>query len=242
MNHLNLEEFERKIAYTFSDKNLLILALTHSSYANETKKGSHENNERLEFLGDAVLELVSSEFIFRNHSDMPEGERTKTRASYVCEPTLALCAKEIHLGDYLRLGKGEELTGGRQRDSVLSDALEATIGAVYMDGGFEPAKRYIEAHILKDIDNKKLFYDSKTFLQEIVQRHEGNTLEYRLIGESGPDHHKEYQAAVFVNGRQISTGIGQTKKKAEQSAAYEAILILKRESDSQNKQGEHTCI
>lgn len=167
---------------------------------------------------------------------------TKTRASYVCEPTLALCAKEIHLGDYLRLGKGEELTGGRQRDSVLSDALEATIGAVYMDGGFEPAKRYIEAHILKDIDNKKLFYDSKTFLQEIVQRHEGNTLEYRLIGESGPDHHKEYQAAVFVNGRQISTGIGQTKKKAEQSAAYEAILILKRESDSQNKQGEHTCI
>ena len=114
---------------------------------------------------------------------------------------------------------------------MLSDALEATIGAVYMDGGFEPAKRYIEEHILKDIDNKKLFYDSKTFLQEIVQRHEGDTLEYKLIGESGPDHHKEYQAAVFVNGRQISTGTGQTKKKAEQSAAYEAILILKREAD-----------
>lgn len=237
-----MEEFEKEVGYIFQDKTLLATALTHSSYSNEKHMKKSQCNERLEFLGDAVLELVSSEFIFRNHPDMPEGEMTKTRASYVCEPTLALCAQEIHLGDYLRLGKGEELTGGRQRDSVLSDALEATIGAVYMDGGFEPAKRYIEAHILKNIDNKKLFYDSKTFLQEIVQRHEGNTLEYRLIGESGPDHHKEYQAAVFVNGRQISTGIGQTKKKAEQSAAYEAILILKRESDSQNKQGEHTCI
>ena len=231
MRSKEMGEFEKEAGYIFKDKSLLATALTHSSFSNEKKMKKTQCNERLEFLGDAVLELVSSEFIFRSHPDMPEGEMTKTRASYVCEPTLALCAREIHLGDYLRLGKGEELTGGRQRDSVLSDALEATIGAVYMDGGFEPAKRYIEEHILKDIDNKKLFYDSKTFMQEIVQRHEGDTLEYKLIGESGPDHHKEYQAAVFVNGRQISTGTGQTKKKAEQSAAYEAILILKREAD-----------
>ena len=242
MTNRSMDEFEEETGYKFQNKELLKIALTHSSYSNEKRMDKTQCNERLEFLGDAVLELVSSEFIFRNHPDMPEGEMTKTRASYVCEPTLALCAKDIHLGDYLRLGKGEERTGGRERDSVLSDALEATIGAVYMDGGFEPARQYIQEHILRDIDNKKLFYDSKTFLQEIVQRHEGNTLEYRLIGESGPDHHKEYQAAVFVNGRQISTGIGQTKKKAEQSAAYEAILILKRESDSQKKQGEHTCI
>lgn len=231
----SMDEFEEETGYKFQNKELLKIALTHSSYSNEKRMDKTQCNERMEFLGDAVLELVSSEFIFRNHPDMPEGEMTKTRASYVCEPTLALCAKDIHLGDYLRLGKGEERTGGRERDSVLSDALEATIGAVYMDGGFEPARQYIQEHILRDIDNKKLFYDSKTFLQEIVQSHEGNTLEYQLIGESGPDHHKEYQAAVFVNGRQISTGTGQTKKKAEQSAAYEAILILKREADGRKK-------
>ncbi|MCI7060649.1 MAG: ribonuclease III [Lachnospiraceae bacterium] len=235
MTNRSMDEFEEETGYKFQNKELLKIALTHSSYSNEKRMDKTQCNERLEFLGDAVLELVSSEFIFRNHPDMPEGEMTKTRASYVCEPTLALCAKDIHLGDYLRLGKGEERTGGRERDSVLSDALEATIGAVYMDGGFEPARQYIQEHILRDIDNKKLFYDSKTFLQEIVQSHEGNTLEYQLIGESGPDHHKEYQAAVFVNGRQISTGTGQTKKKAEQSAAYEAILILKREADGRKK-------
>ncbi len=235
MTNRSMDEFEEETGYKFQNKELLKIALTHSSYSNEKRMDKTQCNERLEFLGDAVLELVSSEFIFRNHPNMPEGEMTKTRASYVCEPTLALCAKDIHLGDYLRLGKGEERTGGRERDSVLSDALEATIGAVYMDGGFEPARQYIQEHILRDIDNKKLFYDSKTFLQEIVQSHEGNTLEYQLIGESGPDHHKEYQAAVFVNGRQISTGTGQTKKKAEQSAAYEAILILKREADGRKK-------
>ncbi len=235
MTTRSMDEFEEETGYKFQNKELLKIALTHSSYSNEKRMDKTQCNERMEFLGDAVLELVSSEFIFRNHPDMPEGEMTKTRASYVCEPTLALCAKDIHLGDYLRLGKGEERTGGRERDSVLSDALEATIGAVYMDGGFEPARQYIQEHILRDIDNKKLFYDSKTFLQEIVQSHEGNTLEYQLIGESGPDHHKEYQAAVFVNGRQISTGTGQTKKKAEQSAAYEAILILKREADGRKK-------
>lgn len=222
-----IAEFEKEVGYIFQNKKLLTTALTHSSYSNEKRWEKYQCNERLEFLGDSILELVSSEFIFRANPTMPEGEMTRTRASYVCEPTLALCAREIHLGKYLQLGKGEERTGGRERDSVLSDALEATIGAVYMDGGFEHAKKYIEDHILKDIDNKKLFYDSKTTLQEIVQSEEGSRLEYILLKEEGPDHHKKYTAAVQVNGEQLSVGVGQTKKKAEQAAAYEAILLLK---------------
>ena len=227
MNKGTIAEFEKEVGYCFQDKQLLVTALTHSSFSNEKRWEKYQCNERLEFLGDAVLELVSSEFIFRGNPKMPEGEMTRTRASYVCEPTLALCAREIHLGEYLQLGKGEEMTGGRERDSVLSDALEATIGAVYMDGGFEPAKAYIENHILKDIENKKLFYDSKTTLQEIVQSKEGAKLEYTLLKEEGPDHHKKYTCAVVVNGEQLSTGVGQTKKKAEQAAAYEAILLLR---------------
>lgn len=227
MRQDKIEAFEREVGYVFQNKKLLVTALTHSSYSNEKRWEKFHCNERLEFLGDSILELVSSEFIFRANPTMPEGEMTRTRASYVCEPTLALCAREIHLGDYLQLGRGEELTGGRQRDSVLSDALEATIGAVYMDGGFESAKAYIENHILRDIENKKLFYDSKTILQEIVQSKEGSRLEYVLVKEEGPDHRKEYTSAVVINGERVSTGVGQTKKKAEQAAAYKAILILR---------------
>ena len=222
-----IEEFEQRINYTFQNKELLVTALTHSSYSNEKRLKKYCCNERLEYLGDAVLELVSSEYIFRGNPTMPEGEMTRTRASYVCEPTLALCAREICLGDFIQLGKGEELTGGRQRDSILSDALEATIGAVYMDGGFEAAKEYIEEHILKDIEDKKLFYDSKTSLQEIVQSREGSRLEYVLLKEEGPAHHREYTAAVCIDGEQIAQGVGQTKKKAEQAAAYKAILYMK---------------
>lgn len=226
-----IEEFEREVGYSFQDKTLLTTALTHSSYSNEKRWEKYRCNERLEFLGDSILELVSSEFIFRTNPTMPEGEMTRTRASYVCEPTLALCARDIHLGKYLQLGRGEEMTGGRERDSVLSDALEATIGAVYMDGGFENAKKYIENHILKDIESKKLFYDSKTVLQEIIQSRENSRLEYVLLKEAGPDHHKEYTAAVIVDGKQVSVGVGQTKKKAEQAAAYEAILLLRAKTD-----------
>ncbi len=218
--------FESEVGYTFHDKTLITTALTHSSYSNEKRWEKYRCNERLEFLGDAVLELVSSEYIFRGNPTMPEGEMTRTRASYVCEPTLALCARDIHLGDYIMLGHGEDLTGGRTRDSILSDALEATIGAVYMDGGFACAKKYIEDHVLRDIENKKLFYDSKTILQEIVQRKEGSVLEYQLLDESGPDHCKKYTMAVVVDGKQLSQAVGQTKKKAEQAAAYQAILIL----------------
>lgn len=232
MKQETIAEFEKEAGYTFQNKKLLVTALTHSSYSNEKRWDKYQCNERLEFLGDAVLELVSSEFIFRANPKMPEGDMTRIRASYVCEPTLALCARDLHLGSYLQLGKGEEMTGGRDRDSVLSDAMEATIGAVYMDGGFESARTYIENHILKDIENKKLFYDSKTILQEIVQSNEGSKLEYALLKEEGPDHCKEYTSAVLVNGKQVSVGVGQTKKKAEQAAAYKAILILKEEKKS----------
>ena len=150
---------------------------------------------------------------------------TRIRASYVCEPTLALCAREMNLGEYILLGKGEDLTGGRERDSILSDTLEATIGAIYLDGGFERAREYIQEFILKDIEHKKLFYDSKTILQEIVQS-EKMELEYKLLSEEGPDHNKSFTVAVDIDGKQITTAKGRTKKKAEQSAAYQAILKL----------------
>ena len=218
-------EFEKRIGYSFKDPELLVTALTHSSYSNEIRLKKQECNERLEFLGDAVLELISSEQIFRNHPDQPEGDLTRIRASYVCEPTLALCAREICLGDYLQLGRGEDRTGGRERDSILSDAMEATIGAVYMDGGFESAQRYVEEFILKDIEKKSLFYDSKTYLQEIVQR-DLKKLEYVLLKEEGPDHNKSCEVGVLIDGKQLTTAVGRTKKKAEQAAAYEAILLL----------------
>ena len=167
-----LKELEKKIGYTFQDPELLKTALMHSSYTNEQHIPKHRCNERLEFLGDAVLELVSSEFLFRRSPKMPEGKLTKLRASMVCEPSLAMCARDIGLGSYLYLGKGEESTGGRHRDSVTSDALEALIGAVYLDGGFTNAKEFIHQFVLTDLENKQLFYDSKTILQEIVQADE----------------------------------------------------------------------
>lgn len=166
MRQEKIIEFEKKIGYTFENPYLLVTALTHSSYSNEKRLKKYKCNERLEFLGDAVLELISSEYIFKENPQKPEGDLTRIRASYVCEPTLAACARDISLGDYLLLGKGEDRTGGRERDSILSDAMEATIGAVYLDGGFARAKEYVEAFVLRDIENKKLFYDSKTILQD----------------------------------------------------------------------------
>ena len=154
------KEFQQKIGYQFNDEKLLTQALTHSSYANEKHMKKLSDNERLEFLGDAVLEIISSDFLYKNYTDQPEGELTKLRASLVCEPTLAICAKEIGLGDYLRLGRGEDLTGGRGRKSILSDALEAVIGAIYLDGGFANAKEFVLKYILTDIEHKQLFYDS----------------------------------------------------------------------------------
>ena len=221
-----LKEFQEKIGYTFHNEGLLRQALTHSSYANEKHMKKLSDNERLEFLGDAVLEILSSEFLYRKYEKLPEGKLTTLRASIVCEPTLAMCTEEISLGDYLFLGKGEELTGGRKRKSILSDALESVIGAIYLDGGFANAKEFVLKYILTDIEHKKLFYDSKTILQEVVQE-DHEELEYILLSENGPDHDKSFTVEVRVKGEQISVGTGHTKKAAEQQAAYQALLVLK---------------
>ena len=224
-----LKELEQKIGYKFRDFSLLERAMMHSSYTNERSLPKYQCNERLEFLGDAVLELVSSEFLFKGSPKMPEGELTKTRASMVCEPSLALCARDIDLGSYLLLGKGEEATGGRMRDSVTSDAMEALIGAVYMDGGFTSAKEFIHRFVLTDLEDKKLFYDSKTILQEMVQAEKLGTITYRLVKAEGPDHNKSFHTEVLIGNKVSGKGVGRTKKASEQQAAYEAILSLRRE-------------
>lgn len=224
----DLNEFQSKIGYTFKNRQLLEQALTHSSYANEKHMKKHSDNERLEFLGDAVLEIVSSEFLFINYPQKPEGELTKLRASIVCEPTLALCTKPLDLGKYLRLGRGEDHTGGRKRKSILSDALEAVIGAIYLDGGFTNAKEFVLRFIMTDIENKQLFYDSKTILQEVVQG-EHEKLTYDLISENGPDHNKSFTVEARVGSRVLGEGTGRTKKAAEQEAAYKALLMLKKD-------------
>ena len=221
------KEFQQKIGYQFNDEKLLTQALTHSSYANEKHMKKLSDNERLEFLGDAVLEIISSDFLYKNYTDQPEGELTKLRASLVCEPTLAICAKEIGLGDYLRLGRGEDLTGGRGRKSILSDALEAVIGAIYLDGGFANAKEFIHRFILNDIEHKQLFYDSKTILQEMIQATAGAHLEYEILREEGPDHHKVFEVRALSGGEELGRGTGGTKKAAEAVAAYHGILKLR---------------
>lgn len=223
----DLRELEKKTGYHFSDFELLKRSMTHSSYANEKHLPKYGCNERLEFLGDAVLELVSSEFLFFDENRMQEGDLTKWRASMVCEPALAFCARQIDLGSYLYLGKGEEATGGRQRDSITSDAMEALIGAIYIDGGFASAKEFVMKFVLNDLENRKLFYDSKTILQEIVQAHFKEAISYRLIKEEGPDHNKSFYSALYIGDKQYGTGIGRTKKAAEQDAAYKSILKLR---------------
>lgn len=220
-----LDELQKVIGYKFTCVELLQQALTHSSYANEKHK-KQSDNERLEFLGDAVLELVSSEFLFQKYPKRPEGELTKTRASIVCEQTLALCTEEISLGKYLYLGKGEDQTGGRKRKSILSDALEAVIGAIYLDGGFEAAKAFVHRFILVDIEHKQLFHDSKTILQELVQGTYKEELRYVLLEESGPDHDKQFTVEARMGERVIGQGLGHTKKDAEQAAAYQALIKL----------------
>lgn len=231
-----LKRLEEAAGYRFRDAGLLLHALTHSSYANERRWDKSGCNERLEFLGDAVLELVTSDFLYGAYPDMPEGEMTKLRASLVCEPTLDFCARQFSLEDYLLLGKGEELTGGRKRPSVVSDAMEALIGAIYLDGGLASAKEFIYRFVLNDIEHKKLFYDSKTILQETVQAHSDGELAYVLVGESGPDHNKSFEVCVTLAGREIGRGRGRSKKAAEQIAAYHGICTINRQ-----KTGE-TCI
>ena len=222
-----LDCVQSKIGYQFKNTDLLKQALTHSSFANEQKINKLKDYERLEFLGDAVLELVSSEFLFRENPMMPEGQLTKLRASMVCEPALAYCAKDIDLGTYILLGKGEEATGGRQRDSITSDVMEAVIGAIFLDGGIEEAKKYIYRFILCDLEDKILFMDSKTLLQEEVQKHNNAVLRYELISETGPDHDKKFEVVAYLDDEIVGSGVGRTKKAAQQQAAYEALLKMK---------------
>lgn len=227
MNIYDQSKLESLIGYDFKDKNLLKMALTHSSYANEQKINKLGDYERLEFLGDAVLEVVSSEFLFHKYPDLPEGRLTKLRASMVCEPSLAICARDLELGKYILLGKGEEATGGRDRESITSDVMEAIIGAIFLDGGMEKAKAHINRFILSDLEDKVLFYDSKSTLQEVVQGKLKKEFEYVLNGENGPEHDKEFDVSVFVDGELLGNGKGRTKKAAEQQAAYQALLKLR---------------
>lgn len=222
-----LEELEKRIGYSFEDIALLKQALTHSSFTNEQKINRLKNYERLEFLGDAVLELVSSEFLFRRYPGMPEGELTKHRASMVCEPSLASCAKDLELGRFILLGRGEEATGGRERDSITSDVMEAVIGAIYLDGGMPQAKAFISRFVLADLEDKELFYDSKSSLQELVQGRFKKNVSYELLEESGPEHDKIFRVSVTMDSRCLGTGEGRTKKAAEQQAAYKALLSLR---------------
>ncbi len=226
MQQRPLEELEGKIGYQFHNKLLLRQAVTHSSFANEQKVNKYEDYERLEFLGDAVLELVSSEFLFQEHQQMPEGKLTRMRASIVCEQALAYCAKQFGLEAYILLGVGEERTGGRTKDSIVSDVMEAIIGAIYLDSGMEPAANFIHRFVLSDLEHKKLFYDAKTILQEVVQQKNDGKLHYELIRESGPDHDKLFVVEARIDERKIGEGMGKTKKAAEQQAAYEALVSL----------------
>ncbi len=221
-----ISEFEEIIGYKFNDKNLIFTALSHSSFANENKK-QRKSNERLEFLGDSVLSIIVSDFIFEHYTFLPEGELTKIRASLVCEKALFKFAKEIRLGDFIMLGKGEENTGGRTRPSILADAFEAVIAAIYLDGGMEAAKKHVLRFIPKDFDPRHYHItDYKTILQEIIQRNPEEMVEYVLKDEKGPDHDKEFTVQVMLNSNVIGEGKGKSKKNAEQMAAKQALDLM----------------
>ena len=225
-------ELQKRIGYDFHDSARLIKALSHSSYINELKLEKHDDYERTEFLGDAVLELTVSEFLYNTHPEMREGEMTKLRASLVCEPTLAYCAREgFELGNYLLLGKGEDASGGRGRDSIVSDVFEALIGAIYLDGGLDAAKTFIHRFLLTDYEKKIEFVDSKTILQEYAQNH-GLSLEYELIEEKGPEHDRDYVMRATLGDKISETGTAKSKKAAQQNAAY--AVLKKHISSTEN--------
>lgn len=222
-----LRELQQKIHYTFRNEHLLIQALTHSSYANEGKKHG-KNNERLEFLGDSVLSVIVARYLFLTYKDLPEGELTKLRASLVCEKALDGFSAQFGLGEYLLLGKGEEMTGGRERPSILADAFEAVLAAIYLDGGYEAAQKFVLGFIPKDLDIKhpNKISDYKTVLQEIIQQNREERIEYVLVDEQGPDHAKVFTAEVLLNTNVIGKGVGSSKKQAEQNAAKEALALM----------------
>ncbi len=221
-----LDKLEKKIGYRFKDRSLIEQALTHSSYVNEHKINRCRDYERLEFLGDAVLEMVSSAVLYKKYPEKKEGELSKLRSTLVCEPALAYCARDIGLENFIRLGKGEEATGGRQRDSIISDVMEATIGAMYLDSGrVEEAQDFIMKFILSDLENKRLFYDAKSILQEKIQQH-GQTIRYEVLEECGPEHCKIFKVAALIDDKQVQTGEGRSKKAAEQQAAHRLLLEM----------------
>ena len=221
---MNFTEFEEKLGYSFKDKSLLELALTHSSFANENKL--KKNNERFEFLGDSVLGFVTAEYLFTEFKNRPEGEMTKLRAAVVCEKSLFKFAEQIDLGKYILLGRGEDGTGGRNRPSVVSDAFEAIIAAIYIDGGMEAVRPYILRFIKDAVKRETSFKDNKSLLQEEIQKVKGNTLAYEEVGEEGPDHDKTFVFRVKLNGAIIGEGKGKSKKEAEQNAAGNALNKL----------------
>lgn len=220
-----MDALEANLGYTFHDRRLLENALMHSSYANEKRAHGCTSNERLEFLGDSVLGMVTATRLYKLYPDMPEGKMSRLRAELVCEQSLHAVALELELGDYIRLGHGEARNGGRERPSILADAVEAIIAAMYLDGGLEPARRFILDHILTGLADGQMHHvsDYKTDLQERVQRKQGQTLEYTLLSESGPDHSKTFTMNVLLNGKEIGQGSGRTKKEAEQAAAKCAL-------------------
>ena len=222
-----MQTLEEKLGYHFQNIALLENALTHSSYANEHKAAGLESNERLEFLGDSVLGMVVADHLYRTFPDLPEGDLTRIRANLVCEGSLVLVAKEWDLGRYLKLGKGENACGGRSRPSILADAVEAVLAAVFLDGGLEHDRDIIQRFLLDRMEQvNRASRDHKTYLQELVQRKSGQVLSYELIGESGPDHNKTFQMQVLLNGPPIGQGTGHSKKEAEQAAANAAIERL----------------
>lgn len=221
-----MRTLEEKLGYTFQDPSLLENALTHSSRANESR-GKLLSNERLEFLGDSILGMVVADHLYRSHPDLPEGELTRTRAALVCEESLVEVARELDLGEHLRLGKGESAGGGRERPSIQADAVEAVLAAIYLDGGIGSARKFIQRFILsREIAGLTKPRDHKTSLQELVQRESGQVLQYRLVGEEGPDHNKRFFVEVDLNGKSVGSGSGHSKKEAEQQAAAAAIEAL----------------
>ena len=219
-----LDNLENEIGYQFKDKSLLKQALTHSSFSNEQKIRKWKNYERIEFLGDAVLELVSSDYFYRTYPEETEGNLTKMRAAAVCEQALAITARQLKLGSYMIFGKGEEANGGRERESIIADAVEAVIGAIYLDASLEEAKKFIYRFVLNDLDHKRLFYDAKSILQEHVQETKAGELVYELIREEGPEHDKLFVVEARLNDVTIGSGEGKSKKAAQQHAAYDALL------------------
>lgn len=220
----NISEFENTIEYKFKNREYILEALTHSSYSNENK--NYNFNERLEFLGDAVLSIIISDYLFEKERELPEGELTKLRANIVCEESLSDIANKIKLGEYMLLGKGEEATGGRRRISILADAFEAVIAAIYLDGGIEKAKNFILKYmdeIIGDSRKGKIFRDYKTHLQEVLQGRGENNIWYNLVDEKGPDHNKLFVMEVGINNKVLGSGQGKSKKEAEQVAAKKAL-------------------